>query len=779
MPPSRKKSQPSGFAISDILYVLYRHKVKIILLSLLTLGVAGFLYQNRKPIYQSDSELLVRYLSQYSAVDSFEQESGVGGRYAEYALGPEIKILESSDLAHAVVEKHGAKIVLPGQVGEIDPNAAASVIDQGITVGFQKGSGILQVSFQHPNQEVTSRVLDAVLSEYFKRHLEVHRSTDAYDFISKQAKEATERLTQTQKDLNELKMQLGVLDLEKSVAHYDAQKSRLEQEIGASEAQVAKQRARVNLLESLKEEGEGSAAESEKKASVSKLAENPGQLPAEAARIFNALGQRLNALEAKRSELLQTFAESSAVVQNTNRNIADTRSKRNILGAQFPVLVSNRAVASTTSYGSPIMLEALPSYDLEIEQVNLAADEAGLATLQEQMFLSKANISRFAMKRSEIEALEIKREAEAAKVAHLQKVLEKSTILESLDPSNIPNIDVIQKPTPGYQVVDAKTKKILLGIASSGLLAGLGIAFLIEFFFDRRVKRAGEIENRLQVPLLMSIPLMKNRQLPQPQSQSSLQPRLQSQQSLAAKEQRPFPPQEVFQPDTQPVYEHFVNPYATAIRDRLFYQFEMRGVKHKPKMIAVTSQTDGAGASTIASGLAAAFQGGGEARVLLIDMTNGIEDGLRVFEEEVVAQRPAGPHLPILGEKSTQRISLKAALEDTTNARSEETLYVAPGRLEDRQSVDRKLAPRKLFELMPSFRKSEFDYIIFDMPKLDELSPTVAMAAIMDEVLLVLDAQKTDRDDLKKNFSDLSKGNAHVSTIFNKTKSSGPRWLGN
>jgi Mrp family chromosome partitioning ATPase len=79
--------------------------------------------------------------------------------------------------------------------------------------------------------------------------------------------------------------------------------------------------------------------------------------------------------------------------------------------------------------------------------------------------------------------------------------------------------------------------------------------------------------------------------------------------------------------------------------------------------------------------------------------------------------------------------------------------------------------------MMPLMHASEYDYIIFDMPAVAQTSPTLTMAGLMDKVLLVLDAENTTREGLKWGYSELTRGRADVSCIFNKTRSHGPEWL--
>ena len=57
MQKSPQKSPSAGFGIDDILYILFKHKWKIIILSLLGFAASAFVHVNRKPLYQSQAKL--------------------------------------------------------------------------------------------------------------------------------------------------------------------------------------------------------------------------------------------------------------------------------------------------------------------------------------------------------------------------------------------------------------------------------------------------------------------------------------------------------------------------------------------------------------------------------------------------------------------------------------------------------------------------------------------------------------------------------------------------
>jgi hypothetical protein len=87
------------------------------------------------------------------------------------------------------------------------------------------------------------------------------------------------------------------------------------------------------------------------------------------------------------------------------------------------------------------------------------------------------------------------------------------------------------------------------------------------------------------------------------------------------------------------------------------------------------------------------------------------------------------------------------------------------------------LFPKRFYDMVPNFKASDYDYIIFDMPPLTQSSASLAIASAMDKVLLVVEAEKGGRDLMKRACAELTAARANVSGIFNKARSYGPKWL--
>jgi polysaccharide biosynthesis transport protein len=203
--------------------------------------------------------------------------------------------------------------------------------------------------------------------------------------------------------------------------------------------------------------------------------------------------------------------------------------------------------------------------------------------------------------------------------------------------------------------------------------------------------------------------------------------------------------------------EHFIRPYSEAIRDRLGLYFELHGVTHKPKLVGVTGFGEGAGTSTLAAGVAAALSETGDGKVLLVDV-NAANGEVHPF----FAGRPAS--------SLTTAIEPQAAITSAAD-----NLYLATITRSGTKSTH--LGLKKFFALVPNLKASDFDYIIFDMPPINQTSPAIGLAALMDKVLVVVEAEKTHRDVVKRGCRELVGARADIAVVLNKTRSYGPNWL--
>jgi succinoglycan biosynthesis transport protein ExoP len=251
-----------------------------------------------------------------------------------------------------------------------------------------------------------------------------------------------------------------------------------------------------------------------------------------------------------------------------------------------------------------------------------------------------------------------------------------------------------------------KTYKSMALAAFAGLGVGVAWAFLIELFLDHSVRRPADIERRLGLPLFLSMPDFGRN-------------------------------------------GHDIHVFHDTLRDRLIGFFESRNLTHKPKLVAVTGVGRNSGVTSTAAGLARSLSETGEGNVLLVDMTAGRGSAQQFFQGKVAC-------------------GLDELLETRANAQVEENLYVVA-----EEAKSEKLAralPSRFHRLMPRLKASNFDYIIFDMPPVNQISLTPRLAGLMDMVLLVVESERTDRDLVRQAVVLLSESQAHVGAILNRTR---------
>src|SRR5262245_56093096 len=225
----RRETLPqSGLKLGEILFALFKRKRTIIVCAAACIISAAAVFFLSPPSYESDAKLLVRYVLERSGVDPAEAEKAgaiANTEAADRVIGAEMEILTSWDLAVQVAQALGPqrvlppsqdrfthilqvlglKRLLPSSAAPPTESDAARSIATGLKVVSNKGSNIILISYRNPNPEIATLVLQELLSRYFVKHLEVHRSAGAFDFVAQQTDQVRARLNQTEDALKSLK----------------------------------------------------------------------------------------------------------------------------------------------------------------------------------------------------------------------------------------------------------------------------------------------------------------------------------------------------------------------------------------------------------------------------------------------------------------------------------------------------------------------------------------------------------------------------------------------
>jgi len=749
-------------SLGDIYYILFRRKWVILGFTLLGLIAAGVTYVVWNPGYQSVAELYIGYVADAQAPDitGSEIHNQPIDRGA-LILNSEIKILLSFDVAKQVADTIGPAKILGGTAAGTNAGAvdmAAGVIRQNLQADVSRMTQIITVSFTHPNADIVRPVLEQLITNYIVKHADIHQRTGQFDTILRdKAEESKSLLTETERQLAQLKNQGGIVDLGEALKSYAALEMAIQQENNTALAELDAALARANVLSNylrqMNQANRGPGASTN--AGVAKLS------PPTAAEVdaYNKARQHLAELQTFEATLESKFTTNNSQVKTNLLEIEAAQARKKALEEATPGLVVVAAAAESKTPAAPAGFDPMAAY--EAEATLIAGLKAKVARQASELAGLKEQGTSLVTMEAKIHDLEKSRQIYEDEHLRMERTSDNLTIAAEYGPNRVSNISVSEWPTPPGRDLKLMTK-VLAGITGGGVVLGLGLAFLLEMVLDRSFKRPQEVVSKLGLPFFLSVPYLNGRgplRLSKGNKAVKLLPASAEAGGAgvaAGKELARAPEGPMASWDEK----HALRPFHETLRDRLIAYFEMVNLTHKPKLVALTSCHNGSGVSTMASGLASVLSETGDGNVLLVDMNS--EDGAahRFYKGKL------NLGLDDLFEKEKG---------DRQNALVQDNLYV----VKESSNQDKlpAMLPKRFSHLVSKMKASDYDYIIFDMPPVTQISVTPRLARFMDMVLLVVESEKTDREVAQRAAALLSESRGNVGVVMNKNRSYVPKRL--
>ena len=162
MNPENDTPKPgASLSVRDVVYILFRHKWKILLFSLLGIGAAAVVWSINSPVYESEAKIFVRFVSESRPLAGGEKDSEVVRVPESRGLAivnSEVEILTSRDCVMEAVRLITPRIILAAYGGGTNEYQAAGVLLKHLNskVG---SSGIVTVRLGHPDPDVAREAL--------------------------------------------------------------------------------------------------------------------------------------------------------------------------------------------------------------------------------------------------------------------------------------------------------------------------------------------------------------------------------------------------------------------------------------------------------------------------------------------------------------------------------------------------------------------------------------------------------------------------------------------
>jgi polysaccharide biosynthesis transport protein len=710
-------SPAAGLNLGDIYYVLFRHKWKILFCAILGVGAAFGAKYVIKSDYYSGAKLFVRFVTAPERLPGDDSKYKTPDQRGETIMSSEIQILTSLDLSREVAQALGPDRILAALGGGNDLTAAAAVVKGGLKVSAPNRSSVISIFFEHPDPAIVQPVVREMVERYLSMHKSIHGTRGMVDdSLRQETDRLRNQLARTEDELRRAQARVGVISFADAKREIGEQMASLQAAARSAQTELSERTTTMELIA----ERLGAKAQN-----TQPDAPPP---PSEVLSEYRSIVMRVEMLRRRESDLLNQFTSESTRVQEVRQLLTETVEKKSKLEEAHPGVVRAfmaSAPAAAASSGSGV--------DLNTEAARLAGIQSRIKTITSQLDELRARAAELDEAEGTIAQLQRRRDLEEQAYRRYAASLEQLRINEALGADRVSNISVVENPTPPGRS-STQLRKVQAGAAAAGLVLGLAWAFLIELVIDRSVRRPTDIERMGRFPLFISIPKLSRKQL-----------------RTSDKNGSPLALTNVNGANGHGLdANHALRPFHETLRDRMISYFDARGLTHKPKLVAVTSIGNQVGTTATATGLAASLSETGDGNVLLVDLTPG-QNTAHHFQRGK----------PVLGlEETLETKDQRLAVQDN--------LYVAVGGQSEQLS---RVLPRQFTKLMPKLRASDFDYIIFDMPPVSQISITPRLAEYMDMVFMVVESEKTSRDALQRAGEMLSDAGANVGIILNKNRS--------
>jgi uncharacterized protein involved in exopolysaccharide biosynthesis len=466
----------------ELAATLFRHP-RLVASSFASLLLAAMLLVFFSARYESHFMVLLRR-GRYDPVVSSQPASPMDFTrpdITEEELNSEVELLRDEDLLKQVVKLAG---IVPADTPDSErPSAiehAVRKLSRRLDVDALKKSNLIQVSYKDTSPERAARVLAALSTLYVQRHTNLQRPPGEIQFFDQQTAASEKRLHQSETELVHFTRARGVVSaaLERDIAL---------QKLGEADASYRQMdQDRVETERRIASLGEQLKSFPSRSVTLKRWADNP--------EVLEKMKTHLLELLLKRTELLSRYEPSYRLVQEVEKEIAETRAE-----------ITGEAL-------TPVRDETTdkdPNYEwarMELEKAQVQWD--GLRARQSDASTQVASLRVFAqqLQSDSVDQQDLVRTAKAEEdnyLLYLHK-REEARIGDALDERRILNVAIVEQPVAPALPEHSALLYFLLAFGLA-MAFSVGVAFTTEYF-DPTIRTPNEAYSLLEVPVLAWLP---------------------------------------------------------------------------------------------------------------------------------------------------------------------------------------------------------------------------------------------------------------------------------
>lgn len=205
------RSQPPA-AARDVLAALFRRRRRMIQIFVAVLALGALAVLLRPRLYETRARILVKVTSDYVYRPEVGESRLPIALAPEEILNSEMSILTSDELIREVIGELGLETLYPGSLGRAPSlEQAANLFRKNLSAEGVRRSTVLEVSFRHPDPELSARALRSLVERYERKHVNVF-SEGTLAFLEDQLRTYADRLKRSDARLEAFRQEHGVFE---------------------------------------------------------------------------------------------------------------------------------------------------------------------------------------------------------------------------------------------------------------------------------------------------------------------------------------------------------------------------------------------------------------------------------------------------------------------------------------------------------------------------------------------------------------------------------------
>ncbi len=472
----------------DIVAVLFRQR-RLWVRCFVAIFTVSILYAVLAASYESQMKIVVRH----RRVDPVLTAAPTGAlqfsrdEITEEELNSEADLLRDQEILRAVIQNSELRSdrttwidKILGDSEEVHRQRLIRRLNQRLTVAPLKKATLISVSYRDSDPARANSVLNALGAAYLERHSRIQRPIGESAFFEQQILTARQNLEEAEAEMMKFSNQEGVVS---AAFERDAKLQKIS-EAEASEAQtriaLSATAKRITALESTLR------SLPERVTTQIRNSDNP--------LLLQKLKSTLLDLQLKRTELLTKYEPSYRLVQEVDKQIADTRA---VLAAedQLPLRDETTERDSNHEWVKAELVKSQVEFSSEAEK--LRATGAALSGYRK----SAQELGNRAIQQEQL--LRNLKGAEDKYLLYVNKK-EEARIADALDQDGIVNVAIVQQPTIPVLPVRSAFSVGFVGLLLAGSVS-TGAAFVADYA-DPALRTPDEVMFYLGIPVLASLP---------------------------------------------------------------------------------------------------------------------------------------------------------------------------------------------------------------------------------------------------------------------------------